>query len=142
MHAAMHANSSSSLAHIERKHKRSSRGFAAITIAGYRRAPSSRRFGALPRFSFDKVEIHETRQQVETPFHSHIGGQSNVYTARGRGVRSVYPQFNCINTRRHERLNDSIKDKTQIYKVERARARRVSLLRFNKICAQGQSSPR
>lgn len=63
MYAAMHANSSGSLAHIERKHKRSSRGFAAVTIAGI--SSYSRRFSVvLPRFSFDKVEMHRTGQRV------------------------------------------------------------------------------
>jgi len=110
MYAAMHANSSSSLAHIERKHKRNSRGFVSVTIAGI--SPlvlsSSRRFDALPRFNFDKEEIHKTRQQVETPFRSHIG-RHWMCILRTIANLAAYSQFNCINTRGHERFNDRLK---------------------------------
>jgi len=119
MHAAMHANSSSSFAHIERKHKRSfaaSRNDCGIS-------PSSRRFGVLPRFSFDKVETHGTRQQVETPFHGHIGGHW-MCTLRTIAKLGAYSQFNCINRWRHVCFNNQIRDNTQIYKIERVQRAR------------------
>jgi len=130
MYAAVHANGSSSLAHIERKHKRSSRGFVSVTIA--RISLSSRCFGVLPRFSFDKMEIHRTRQQVGTPFHSHIGGH-RMCILRTIANRPAYSQFNCINTRGHERFNDRLKIRCKYIKSEEYNIRGNSFLKYNTI---------
>lgn len=96
MHAAMHANSSSSLAHIERKHKRSS-------LAWFRSndcvvSSLSSFLDALSRFSFDKVEMPRN-EAASTPFVVTSKDIRCVDILRTIAKLGSYPQFNCINTR-------------------------------------------
>lgn len=103
----MHADSfERSRAEIERKHtegdEKPDAGFATVTIT--RSIAVSR---ALRVLNFDKAE--ET--SGETAFRA--GTSDDVYIVHDREAANVTPRDSgCISTRRHERFDDSIRDKT------------------------------